>query len=327
MSLIHILGPAGAAPGERQQMLDQARSFFQRAGVDPTDVTRLDVPGRGESEDTTGNIRSELEPMVPVLQSGSLFGGLQGLELVDAQQLTAAEADILLELLERADHSVLAIAVVSGGAVPARLSKFLRAEAESATVRKLWESNAAEWLHDEVDRRGMKLDRAAESALVQRFGADVASLGHALDQLADTPGAIRADQILTRFKNRPNEPIFHFTDAVTKGDTAEALRRLNDQLVHKHPLILLATLETEVKRRAVALAAPDKDTFREMMKAKGNDRWVDRVWRQKGKLKDSNLRKANDALVRADRILKSAPAEMHHVTMERLTVALSIWLR
>ena len=308
-------------------MLDRARSFFQRSAVDHADITRIDVPARGESEDASGIVRSELEPMIPVLQSGSLFGGSQGLELVDAQQLNAAEGDILLELLELADHSAIAVAIVSAGAVPARLSKYLKAEAESASVRKLWESNAAEWLHDEIDRRGMKLDRNAEAALVQRFGADIASLGHALDQLADTPGAHHANQILTRFKNRPNEPIFHFTDAVTKGDTPEALRRLNDQLVHKHPLILLATLETEVKRRAVALVATDKDSYREMMNAKGNDRWVDRVWRQRGKLKDSNLRKANDALVRADRILKSAPAEMHQVTMERLTVALSMWLR
>ena len=33
------------------------------------------------------------------------------------------------------------------------------------------------------------------------------------------------------------------------------------------------------------------------------------------------------ALVRADRLLKSAPAELHHVTMERLTIALCLWLR
>jgi hypothetical protein len=82
-----------------------------------------------------------------------------------------------------------------------------------------------------------------------------------------------------------------------------------------------------VRRRAIALSSPDKETFRETMNARGNDRWVDRVWRQRGRLKDSNLRKANDALVRADRLLKSAPAELHHVTMERLTIALCLWLR
>ncbi len=327
MAIQHVTGPSGAGPGERQQMLDAAHAFFERVGVHPNDVVRLDVPARGESEGVTGSVRHELEPMIPVLQSGSLFGGYQGLELVDAQQLTAAEADVLIELLEQVDHNALAIAFVSAGALPAKLSKYLKAEADTTTVKKMWESNASKWLHDEIDRRGMRLDAAAEQALVQKFGADVASIGQALDQIAETPGHVTAEHILGRFKNRPNEPIFHYTDAVTKGDTAEALRRLNDQLVHQHPLVLLATLETEVRRRAIALSSPDKETFRETMKAKGNDRWVDRVWRQRGRLKDSNLRKANDALVRADRLLKSAPGDLHHVTMERLTIALCLWLR
>lgn len=327
MPILHVTGPSGAAPGERQQMLDGASEFFARVGVDRADVTRIDVPGRGESEDTSGSVRRELEPMIPIMQSGSLFGGLQGLELVDAQNLTAAEGDILLELLAQADHESLALVVVSAGSVPSRLGKFLKAEADSKTVRKMWESTAAKWLHEEVDRRGLKLDRDAEAALVQRFGADVASLGQALDQLVDSSGAITGATILDRFSNRPNEPIFHFTDAVTRGNTAESLRRLNDQLVHKHPLVLLATLETEVRRRAIALSSSSIDEYREVMGARASDRWVERVWRQRGKLKDSNLRKANDALVRADRILKSAPAEMHQVTMERLTIALSYWLK
>ena len=327
MPILHVTGPSGAAPGERQQMLDGAKEFFRRIGVDPSEVTRIDVPGRGESEGGSGSVRNELEPMIPILQSGSLFGGFQGLEIVDAQGLTASEGDVLIELLEAADHDSVAVAIVSAGSVPSRLGKFLRAEADSKSIRKMWESTAAKWLHEEVDRRGMRLDRDAEAALVQRFGADTASLGHALDQLADTSGAITGTMILDRFHNRPNEPIFHFTDAVTKGDTAEALRRLNDQLVHRHPLVLVATLETEVRRRAIALSATDIDSYREMMGARASDKWVGRVWRQRGRLKDSNLRKANDALVRADRILKSAPAEMHQVTMERLTIALSYWLR
>jgi uncharacterized protein (UPF0303 family) len=60
--------------------------------------------------------------------------------------------------------------------------------------------------------------------------------------------------------------------------------------------------------------------------ARANDNWVERVWRQRGKLKDSSMRKAVEALVRADRTLKSAPDEIHRVTMERLTVAMCRWM-
>ena len=94
-------------------MIAAAHAFFDRVGVHANDIVRLDVPARGESEGAVGSVRHELEPMIPVLQSGSLFGGYQGLALIDAQQLTAAEADVLIELLEQVDHNALAVAFVS----------------------------------------------------------------------------------------------------------------------------------------------------------------------------------------------------------------------
>jgi DNA polymerase III delta subunit len=206
------------------------------------------------------------------------------------------------------------------------LGKKLKEHARSVSVRKLWESTASKWLHEEIHNRGMAIDGDGAAALIQRFGTDTASLGLALDQLTESGEKITSAMVLDRFRNRPNEPIFHYTDAIAKGDAAEALRRLGDLLVHQHPLVILASLETEVRRRALALASPDIDTLREAAGAKSSDRWVERVWRQRNRLKDSGLRRALDALVRADRILKSAPEEMHRVTLERLTVAMCRWL-
>lgn len=305
-------------------MLAHARRFLTESGVD--EVVRVDVPGRGAGEEGDGTLRAELEPIIPVLQSGSLFGGMQGLELVDANQLTASEAVILTELIETMDHAAVAVVVVSAGSVPAALAKALKAHGRSISVAKIWESTAAKWLHEEISRRGLEIGPDASQALIQRFGADTASLGLALDQLSEIDRKISAEMVLDRFRNRPNEPIFHYTDAVAKGDAAEALRRLGDLLTHQHPLVILASLETELRRRSLALTAPDIDTFREMTGARASDRWVERVWRQRGRLKDSGLRRALDALVRADRVLKSAPEELHRVTMERLTLAMCRWL-
>lgn len=285
------------------------------------------MPGRGGStEDSSGQLRGELEAIIPMLQSGSLFGGKQGLQLVDAQNLTTAEAEVVAELLPLIDPDAIALSIVSEGAIPAGLAKVVKGVGTSFSVKKIWESNAQRWLHDEIKRRDLDISGDAAAALIQRFGADTASLGQALDQLADAGRKVTAALVLERFRNRPNEPIFHYTDAVSKGDVDEALRRLGDLLTHHHPLVLLASLETEVKRRAWALAAPDAETLAEWAGARSNDRWVERVWRQRTKLKDSSLRKALDALVRADRVLKSAPEEMHRVTMERLTVAMCFWL-
>ncbi|MDX1449370.1 MAG: hypothetical protein R3246_09960, partial [Acidimicrobiia bacterium] len=100
--ILHISGPSTAGPGERDIMLTRAREFLASSGAD--DVVRIDVPGRGGGEEGTGSVRAEVEPAIPVLQSASLFGGVSGLELVDAQQLSADEAKVLAELVETMDE-------------------------------------------------------------------------------------------------------------------------------------------------------------------------------------------------------------------------------
>jgi DNA polymerase III delta subunit len=229
-------------------------------------------------------------------------------------------------MLTVVDPEAVAIAMAAEGSVPAVLSKAVKALGSTDVVRKIWESNAHKWLNEEVGRRDLEVSGDAQNALIQRFGADTSSLSQALDQLAASGKKITAAAVLDRFKNRPNEPIFHYTDAVAKGDVGEALRRLNDLLTHQHPLVLRASLESELKRRSMALAAPDEETLAQWAGARSSDRWVSRVYRQRGKLKDSSLRRGVEAMVRADRILKSAPEELHQVTLERLTVAMCRWM-
>ena len=305
-------------------MLDHARSFLDGASVD--ELVRIDVPGRGGGEEGSGAMRAELEPAVPVLQSASLFGGVSGLLLVDAQQLNAAEAEVLSELIGAMDDGAVALVVIASGAVPSALAKVLKDRAEKISVRRMRERDSRDWLADEVRRRRMSLEREALDALISRFGTDIASMGQALDQLADTTDRVTSELIMDRFRNRPNEPAWLYTDAVTKGNVSEALRRLGDLLTHTHPLVLIGALESEVRRRSLALAAGDIEEFRAMMGARANDRSVEFLRRNRAKTKDSSLRLATDALVRADRILKSAPEPMHRVTMERLTVAMSRWM-
>lgn len=303
-------------------MLDKARGFLADQGVTEPDIVRLDVPERGGGEETDSTLRAELEPIIPILQSGSLFGGKQGLELVEAQRLRVAEAEILSSLLGSADPEAVAISIVSEGSLPAVLAKKVKELGSVTRINKIWERDAERWLHEEIHRRGLELDGKAAEALIQRFGADVASLGQALDQLTEAAGKVSAAQVLERFRNRPNEPIFHYTDAVANGKTAEALRRLGDLLAHQPALVLLGALETEVRRRALALVASSEAELATLAGARTDEKWVQRVWRARGRLRDSSLRKAVDALVRADRVLKSSPEETHQVTMERLTVAL-----
>lgn len=320
MALLIVTGPSNAGPGEREQMLELAVDHMVRHDVARDQVVRIDVPGRGAGEEGDGALRAELEPMIPMLQSGSLFGEAQGLELVDAQNLQKAEVETLSELLQGADLAAIEVALVYAGAVPKAIKDL---KGQTVSVRKMWERQASQWLDEQVETRGLSLEKGAGEALMKRFGTDTASMGQALDQLEETSAKITAELIMDRFKNRPDEPAWHITDAIEKGDVPAALRRLSDFLVHGHPLVYLAALESDLKKRSLAAAAPDKDTLKHWVG--GSDRQLSRLWNQRGRVRESSLRRAQDALVRADRVVKTHPEEVHRVTLERLTVAFCRW--
>jgi DNA polymerase III delta subunit len=320
MTLLIVSGPSSPGPGEREQMLEIVTAHMIQHEVPRDQVVRIDVPGRGAGEEGDGALRAELEPMIPLLQSGSLFGGAQGLALIDAENLQKAEIESLVELLRGADLSTIEVAFLYGGAVPKAIRDL---GGQTVSVKKMWERQASQWLEQELKARGLAWEQGVSEAMMKRFGTDTASMGQALDQLEETSGKITAELIMDRFKNRPDEPTWHITDAIEKGDVPTALRRLSDFLVHGHPLVYLAALESDLKKRALAAAAPDKETLRGWVG--GSDRQVSRLWGQRGRVRESALRRAQQALVRADRVVKTHPEEVHRVTLERLTVAFCRW--
>jgi len=306
-------------------MLDAAAERFSEQGVGRADLIRIDVPGRGAGEEGDGTLRTELEPLIPLLQSGSLFGGRQGLEIVDVQNLQVAEAETLADLLQSTDLETLEVVLLVTGTTARPLVKVVQDRGKSVSVTKIWDRQASQWLDAEIRDRDLNLDKGARDAVLQRFGTDTAAMGQALDQLHGIPGKLTKQMILDRFKNRPDEPCSTSTDAISRGEVGVALRRLSDFLVHGHPLVYLAAVESDLKRRSLAAAAPDEETFRTWTGSRSTDRGASRVWSQRGRVRESSLRKAQEALVRADRVIKSQPEEVHRVTLERLTVALCRW--
>jgi DNA polymerase III delta subunit len=164
----------------------------------------------------------------------------------------------------------------------------------------------------------------AVAALLRKFGSDVSALTRALDQLAGVD-VVTADEVNLRFANRPDEPMWHYIDAVSAGDVGQALRRLSDFLVHGHPLQLLGFLESDLRHRAMAVSAPNLETLAEWLDQPSSSYRVKKAWQGRSRISDSALGRALDALTRADRILKTGPVEVHQLTLERLTVALCRW--
>ena len=324
-SVLHIKGPPDAGPGERQEMLERARRLLAQAGVEASGIVRIDVPSRGAEEPGEGGVlRPALEPIVPALQSRSLFGDRQGVVVLDAHSLQAAEGDVIVELLEAADPEAVTVVFLTTGAPPVRLGKAIRSLGDVIEVKKLRERDAADWLTSATRDRKLNLAPDGAAALLQRFGSDVAGLSQALDQYSSDE-EISRDDVLARFRNRPDEPMWHYADAVAAGDVAEALRRLADFLVHGHPLQLMGFLESDLRRRALAAAAPNLETLADWLGVETTSYPVQKAWRRRGGTSDSELQRALTALSRADRLLKTAPEDIHRVTMERLTVALCLW--
>jgi len=322
-SVLAVVGPRDAGPGERQEMLARAKALLEQSEVDG--IERIDVPGKGGGEEADGVLRPGVEMLVPALQSGSLFGGKRGVMVVDADQLLVAEAEIAAELVANLGDDTAVVCFVSVGALPTVLGKAVRSVGEQVTIKKFRERDAADWLGRAARDRGVKMTSDGAAALLQRFGSDVAALGQALDQLQTVDGSIDADEVATRFRNRPDEPMWLYADAVAAGNTGEALRRLADFLTHGHPLALLAFLSNDLKRRSLAAAAPDIETFAEWVGASPSHFPVKKAWQARGNAGEDELRRALDAMARADLALKTMPESVHRLTMERLTVALCRW--
>jgi DNA polymerase III delta subunit len=322
-SFVLVSGPRDAGPGEREVMLQRATAVLGQLEVD--DVTRIDVPGKGSGdEQSDAGLRLPVQALIPALQSGSLFGDRVGVLVVDAQNLLKPEAEIISEVLSVADESAVAAVFVAAGTVPAPLGKTLKAVAEQISVKRLTEKSAQDWLTAAAREKHVRLGDGAVDALIKTFGTDVGSLGRALDQLAVDHDVITGVEVADRFKNRPDEPVWMYGDAVSRGSVGDALRRLEDFLHHDHPLVLLAYLNNDLRRRALAAAAPDYETF--VARDGGRPGYaLEKGWKARNRTKGEDLRRAVDALARADIALKSQPEATHRVLLERLTVALCRW--
>jgi DNA polymerase III delta subunit len=324
MGFTVISGPRDAGPGEREIMFGQAARIFDDAGV--PDHQRIDVPGKGAGETSEGQMRESVQGIVPALQSGSLFGDADGVLVADAQNLLKGEAEVIAELAVGADPDALTAVFVTSGAIPAPLGTKLRTLGTTQTVKKLRERDASRWLTEAAAQRKLKIDAGAASVLLRRFGSDIAALGQALDQLATNGSKITEEDVLGRYSNRPDEPMWLLSDAIGAGDEAQALRRLADFLEHGHPLVVLAFLEGEVRKRSLAAVAPDMETYATWVGAAPNSYPVRKVWERRSSASGESLRRALGALARADMQIKTAPEPTHRVTLERLTVAMCRWL-
>lgn len=325
MAWLAITGPKDAGASEREQMLQMATDAFAEAGVDAP--TRVDVPGRGAgTSDDGAALRDQVHAIVPALQSGSLFGGANGILVMDAQNLLKGEVDVIVEMLEHTDQAQVVVVFASSGAMSAALKKAVAAGGKAVAVKATTSKDSNAWIVQYARDNGLRIDNDARSELVKSFGGDITAIRLAIDQMAVTGGVIGAEEVRDRFDNRPDEPMWFLGDAIMSGDHDQALVRLSAFLVHNHPLILLAYLEGEVRKRSLAAIAPDYETYAEWAGANPKSFATRKVWDRRTRANGQALANCVRALAKADITLKTQPEATHRVTLERLTVAMSRWM-
>lgn len=304
-------------------MLERAVALAQADGVDGPQ--RIDVPAKGTAAaDDGGSLREPVAGIVPALQSGSLFGGATGVIVVDAQSLLKSEIDTIVELLQTADPSQASAVFVAAGTLPARIKKLL--DGETISIRALSEKDAAAWLNSHAKEHGLRIEQAARTELLHTFGSNTSAMKRAIDQLAVAGTTITVDDVQDRFTSRPDEPLWFLGDAIVAGNQGEALRRLADFLHHQHPLVALAYLEGEVRKRSIAAVSDSFDEFATAAKVNKNSYATRKIWDGRTRANGEALGRCVKAIARADITLKTQPEATHRVTMERLTVAMSRWL-
>ena len=143
-------------------------------------------PEGERGEHRRGIARHELEPLIPALQSTSLFGNASGVEVVDAQNILAGEAATIADLLATLDpDGTVAAVVVSAGAVPAALAKVVRASGQSVTIKKMRERTPPAGSSMPPPSRGSRSRRRRR----RRWSSDSAPMSprcKALDQLVSS---------------------------------------------------------------------------------------------------------------------------------------------
>jgi DNA polymerase III delta subunit len=325
MAWLAITGPKDAGASEREQMLELASAAFAEAGIDSP--TRVDVPGRGGGTSDEGSaLRDQVLAIVPALQSGSLFGGANGLLVMDAQNLLKNEVDVIVEMLGHADEEQLVAVFASSGAMPAAVKKAVAAHGEAISVRPTSSRDSNAWIVQYAKDNDLRIGGEARAELVKSFGGDIAAMRRAVDQMAVSSSLISAEDIRDRFDNRPDEPMWFLGDAIMSGDHDQALMRLSAFLVHNHPLVLLSYLEGEVRKRSLAAISPDYETFAEWASSNPNSYATKKIWERRTRANSQALANCVRALARADLTLKTQPEATHRVTLERLTVAMSRWM-
>jgi len=234
-----------------------------------------------------------------------------------ARELTSALPEILAEL---GDDGTTVLVVTSGSLD--RRQAWVKAFANPAAIvdcapprdrRRL-----LGFVRDEAKRLGVRMERGAGEALLERVGPHLQMLRNELEKvvlLAAPETRIDAGWVAQAAADVAEEPIWDLTDAIGEGRSADALQILG-KLLHAGapPPVVLGALAQHLRRLA---------KVRDGARVPGAPFVVRKLEQQAARYSPARLRAGLRAIHTSDEMLKGASPAAPEWVLERLVLGLS----
>jgi DNA polymerase-3 subunit delta len=311
---------------------------------------RLETASTGALEtllDANGaDDRTEVESLIDYCKSRGL----------DLEKRRSAEGHRLFELIERGvpDFAFLILTAVQVDRRTRLYKKFEEIDAvlhlglERDRTGKVSREQLLEFVNDRLRAARKTLESQAREMLLMRCGTDLRALDQELSKLilyAGDRAAIRPADISEIFTDQGQGWVFDLTRAIADRDASAALSELARLLAQgEHPLKLLATIASDMRRLLVARQLLDSELRTRWKRGMTYQQFQQSVLRQGAPLVNRNpyadylcfqradnfsiaaLRTAMERIYEADLSLKSS-ASMQRLVMERLIIGMCLGTR
>jgi DNA polymerase-3 subunit delta len=221
------------------------------------------------------------------------------------------------------------VLVWPGGRLPKSLTDAVKAS-DSETIDTAPGRQLAGWVDEQVAAAGLRIDKAAQTRLVEWLGDDPQRLVGVLQTLSGTFGPdakLSATEIEPFLGEAGGVPPWELTDAIDKGDIPLALDKLHRMLDggDRHPLQVMATLHGQYAKILMldgARVSGEKDAA-QLLGMKGSTFPARKALTQARKLGHDRIIRAMDLLATADLDLRGGKAWPESLVMEVLVARLA----
>jgi len=204
----------------------------------------------GEGDDSI-----DIGPVLDALVTPPFLADRRIVVLRSAEKLDAAQAAQLASHVKEPTESNILVLVTSGSSssaggrgVPVGLSRAVKANGKVIDSSAGQGRQRSDWLGQRIREAAVRLDGEATRLLSEHLGEDVARLHSILDTLESTygeGGKVGAAELAPFLGDSGGVPPWDLTDALDRGNTAEAMTALHRMMEAggRHPLQIMATLQ------------------------------------------------------------------------------------